>query len=40
VTLVLRKDKWVVYGDDGKVVIICSQKEICVRVADALKKGD
>lgn len=31
--LVRRKGKWIVYDDDGKVVIICSNKKIAVKFA-------
>lgn len=31
--LVRRKSKWIVYDDDGKVVIICTNKKIAVKFA-------
>lgn len=31
--LVRRKGKWIVYDDDGKVVIICTNKKIAVKFA-------
>lgn len=31
--LVRRKGKWVVYDDDGKVIIICTNKNIAVKFA-------
>ncbi len=31
--LVPYKNKWVVYGDDGKVIIISSDKRVCINYA-------
>ena len=31
--LVQRKYKWIVYGDDGKIVIICTNKNIAIAYA-------
>lgn len=31
--LMRRKNKWVVYDDDGKVVIISSNKAVCTQYA-------
>jgi len=32
-TIVKRKRKWVVYGDDGKVIIISHNRNIAVKYA-------
>ena len=38
--LVQRKSKWIVYGDDGKIVIICTNKNVAIEYAKAIEKGN
>ena len=38
--LMLRKGKYTVYDDDGKVVIICHHKRICKEYAEQIQTSN
>jgi len=38
--LVQKKSKWVVYDDDGNIVIISTNKIVAIAYAEKIKKGN